>query len=431
MLKAKDEPVTTTTNAPVLLLADPDQDQAVTLMQLLRLEGYVVHAAASAEQAQQVARTYPLDLALIHERLPGGSGLALCRALHLGRPNLPILLMLRESEEAIGTAFEAGATDYLSVPVSPVVLSRRVARVLAAARARAQVTALEKRWTQSFEKHHAPQLLIDPSTSAVIDANPAACTLYGYTREQFHKLKLKDLEAVDKASEEQTAALSTLFSARHRIANGETRPVKVLSGPVDMDGRTLVLAIVIDQSKRARIEAAARAQRELHSLLEQSAVKLTRSLALNDVLQGLLMETDSYVKADAALLLLVDEDTAYVAAGRGFEAHTTAESLKAFDAPLRSLAPLAWMAEQKRPLLIEDTARYTGWPDLPALKWVGAQVSAPLVFDGTLFGFLLLQNAKAGTFSEHDPERLMAFASPAALALHAAVLYAEVQGAGE
>jgi GAF domain-containing protein len=62
---------------------------------------------------------------------------------------------------------------------------------------------------------------------------------------------------------------------------------------------------------------------------------------------------------------------------------------------------------------------------------VGAQVSAPLVFDGTLFGFLLLQNAKAGTFSEHDPERLMAFASPAALALHAAVLYAEVQGASD
>lgn len=421
----------TTTNAPVLLLADPDQDQAVTLMQLLRLEGYVVHSAASAEQAQQVARAHPLDLALIHERLPGGSALALCRALRLGRPELPILLMLRESEEAIGTAFEAGATDYLPVPVSPMVLSRRVARVLAAARARAQVAALERRWSQSFEKHHAPHLLIDPSTSAIVDANPAACTLYGYAREQFHKLKLKDLESVEQPNEEQTAALSTLFSAHHRTASGETRPVKVLSGPVEMDGRTLVLAIIIDQSRRARIEAAARAQRDLHRLLEKSSIALTRSLALNDVLQSLLMETSPYVKADAALLLLVDDESAYVAAGRGFEAHTTAEALKAFEAPLRTLAPLAWMAEQKRPLLIEDTSRYTGWPELEALRWVGAQVSAPLIFDGLLLGFLLLQNAKANTFNERDPERLMAFAGPAALALHAAVLYAELQAAEE
>ncbi len=399
-------------------------------MQLLRLEGYVVHMAASAEQAQEVARAHPLDLALIHERLPGHSGLALCRALHLGRPDLPILMMLRESEEAIGTAFEAGATDYLAVPVSPVVLSRRVARVLASAKARAQAASLERRWAQSFEQHHAPKLLIDPSTGVIIDANPAACTLYGYTREQFHKLQLKDLEAVDPPSEDKPGALSTLFSARHRAANGDTRPVKVLSGPVEIDGHTLVLAIVVDQSKRARIEAAARAQRDLQKLLAQSSVTLTRSLALNDVLERLLVEAEGYVKADTALLLLVDEQSVYVAAGRNFESHTTAEALQAFQPPIRTIGPLAWMAEQERPLLIADTGRYTGWPTQPALRWAGAQVSAPLIFDGVLLGFLLLQNKESGSFTERDPERLMAYAGPAALALHAAIVVAE-ETAGE
>ena len=81
-------------------------------------------------------------------------------------------------------------------------------------------------------------------------------------------------------------------------------------------------------------------------------------------------------------------------------------------------------------LLIADTGRYTGWPTQPALRWAGAQVSAPLIFDGVLLGFLLLQNKESGSFTERDPERLMAYAGPAALALHAAIVVAE-ETAGE
>lgn len=409
--------------APNLLLADPDQDQAVTLMQLLRLEGYAVHTASSAEQAQQIARAHPLDVALIHERLPGRSGFALCRALRLGRPDLPILMMLRESEEAIGYAFDAGATDYLASPVSPVVLSRRVARVLAAARERGAIAALERRWSQSFEQHHAPKLLIDPATATIVDANPAACTLYGYPRERFTGMKLKDLEAGERAPDEQTGALMTLFSTHHRLANGDSRPVKVLSGPVEVDGHTLVLAIVIDQSKRERIEAAARAQRELHKQVLGSAETLTRTLALGGVLERALIEVDAYVHADVAILLMLNEGAVYVAAARGYEGHTDAAALQAFQPMTRTVPSLAWMAEQKRALLLPDTSRYTGWPAHPALRWAGAHVGAPLLFEDNLLGFLLLLDAAPGRFSERDPERLMAFAGPAALALHAAQIY--------
>lgn len=413
----------TSTATPTLLLADPDQDQAVTLMQLLRLEGYVVHMASSAEQAQQIARAHPLDVALIHERLPGRSGFALCRALRLGRPDLPILMMLRESEETIGYAFEAGATDYLAAPVSPVVLSRRVARVLATARSLAVNTALERRWRQSFEQHHAPKLLIDPATGTVVDANPAACTLYGYPREEFTGKKLKDLEATDRAADEQPGALTTLFSAHHRMANGVARPVKVLSGPVEIDGHTLVLAIVVDQSKRARIEAAARAQRELHTLAMASAAALTRTLTLGEVLGRMLIEVETYVRSDAAILLMLDENAVYVAAARGYEGRTDADTLRTFQPAMRSVPPLAWMAEQKRALLLPDTSRYTGWPAHPALHWAGAQLGVPLVYEGSLLGFLLLLNAEQDGFNDRDPERLMAFAGPAALALHASLVY--------
>jgi PAS domain S-box-containing protein len=409
--------------APALLLADPDPDQAVTLMQLLRLEGYIVHMASSAEQAQQIARNQTIDVALIHERLPGRSGFALCRALHLGRPDLPILMLLQVTDEAVGTAFEAGATDFLALPVNPVVLSRRVARALSAARALTDRAALERRWTQSFEQHHAPKLLIDPADGVIVDANPAACTFYGYPREQFAQMRLKDLEALDRPAEEQGGALTTLFSARHRLAGGEARPVKVLSGPVEMDGRTLVLAIVVDQSKRARVEAAARAQRELQSMVMASAAVLMRTLALNEVLERMLVEVEAYVRSDAALLLMLNDGEVYVAAARGYERYTSADALKAFQPAVKTIPPLAWMGEQRRALLIPDTRRYTGWPTQSALRWVGGQVAAPLLQESGLLGFVLLLDAAPGRFSERDAERLMAFAGPAALALHAALIY--------
>jgi transcriptional regulator with GAF, ATPase, and Fis domain len=214
-----------------------------------------------------------------------------------------------------------------------------------------------------------------------------------------------------------------LFSARHRLATGEARPVKILSGPVEMGGRTLILAIVVDQSKRARLEAAARAQRELHTMALASAAVLMRTLALSGVLERTLVEVENYVRSDAALLLMLNEGDVYVAAARGYERYTSADALKTFQPAVKTVPPLAWMGEQRRALLTTDTRRYTGWPTQSALRWAGGQVAAPLLYESGLLGFILLLDASPGRFTERDAERLTAFAGVAALALHAALVY--------
>jgi len=35
---------------------------------------------------------------------------------------------------------------------------------------------------QMFERNRAVQLLLDPETGRILDANPAACEYYGYSR---------------------------------------------------------------------------------------------------------------------------------------------------------------------------------------------------------------------------------------------------------
>ena len=49
---------------------------------------------------------------------------------------------------------------------------------------------------QFFEKNRAVQLLIEPETGAIVDANPAACAFYGYERDRLRRLRITDLSTL-------------------------------------------------------------------------------------------------------------------------------------------------------------------------------------------------------------------------------------------
>ncbi|HEV7844384.1 MAG TPA: PAS domain S-box protein, partial [Pyrinomonadaceae bacterium] len=51
----------------------------------------------------------------------------------------------------------------------------------------------EERYREMFEKNQAIQLLIDPASSRIVDANPAACEFYGYSVEEFKAKKITEI----------------------------------------------------------------------------------------------------------------------------------------------------------------------------------------------------------------------------------------------
>jgi PAS domain-containing protein len=48
----------------------------------------------------------------------------------------------------------------------------------------------ESLFNDIFERNGAVQLLIDPADGSIVDANPAACEFYGYSRDVFRTLKI-------------------------------------------------------------------------------------------------------------------------------------------------------------------------------------------------------------------------------------------------
>ncbi len=92
-----------------------------------------------------------------------------------------------------------------------------------------------------FKNNHAVMLLINPETGDIIDANPAACSFYGYDQDELLSMKIWDINILpkDQLSEEWVAPSRApqLFPFSHRLATGETRDVEVYSGPIGVRDR--------------------------------------------------------------------------------------------------------------------------------------------------------------------------------------------------
>ncbi len=137
---------------------------------------------------------------------------------------------------------------------------------------------------QIFEKNLAVQLLIDPDTGRIVEANPAACAFYGYAREELIQRKITDINSlpvseVHAAMGQATGERKNTFRFRHRLATGEIRDVEVHSGPIEVDGRRLLYSIIHDVTDSERTQA------ELHrtiSLLQSTLDSTTDGLLAID-----------------------------------------------------------------------------------------------------------------------------------------------------
>ncbi|MFK4227251.1 response regulator transcription factor [Streptomyces sp. NPDC019890] len=116
-----------------VLIADDDVDIRDLVAFKLTQSGHEVIAVEDGMAALKAARSEPVDVALLDIRMPGMSGLDVCRELRAApeTESLPVILITARSQEGdVETGFAAGADDYIIKPFSPRELSSRVQAVL-------------------------------------------------------------------------------------------------------------------------------------------------------------------------------------------------------------------------------------------------------------------------------------------------------------
>ena len=127
-----------------------------------------------------------------------------------------------------------------------------------------------------FRDHPSVMLFIDPSSGWIADANDAATRFYGWSRDELRAMRVDELNTLDPATirAEMARAVSgsrSVFAFRHRLASGGTRDVEVHSGPVELDGRTLLHSVVVDVTERNDALAALEASEAFASAIVANA----------------------------------------------------------------------------------------------------------------------------------------------------------------
>jgi PAS domain S-box-containing protein len=355
--------------------------------------------------------------------------LALVRAacVTAGVPDLPILMVVPPLSPVIEMAYDAGASDVIAASDPEIVRARRLSAWIAAHQRQTDAEqiarSLRRQWEQVFMRNPAIALLIDANSSEIVDANTAAVRFYGYSIEQLRALHLRHLEATGDLVPMQ----GSLRTYAHKLANGQVRDVKIFASPLDMDARNLIFMIVFDNTKRREAETAEIYQRNFAEALRHTAAALTSTLDLDGVLDRILQQIAQAIPHDSANIMLVKDGIARMVRWRGYAPRTADADLAALRISIDDYTNFRYSALTRQPLAIPDVTRYPGWHIIPSTAWIKSYMCAPIRVGERVIGFLNLDSAKVGRFSQADAERLQALADQAAVALRNASLYRRIK----
>jgi PAS domain S-box-containing protein len=117
----------------------------------------------------------------------------------------------------------------------------------------------EERYRNLFQRSRAVLLLLDAGTGAIVEANPAACSYYGWSKAQLLNMKINEINMLtdEQVKNEMKLAVRekrNYFVFKHRLANGTTRFVEVYSSPLTLTGRKLLYSIIHDITDRRKAE---------------------------------------------------------------------------------------------------------------------------------------------------------------------------------
>ncbi|MBI4776938.1 MAG: PAS domain S-box protein [Deltaproteobacteria bacterium] len=201
---------------------------------------------------------------------------------------LPVLMVVAKEEAGLLKAgIQPIVDEAIFTPVQEGELHMRVASLLRTRRLskelkrheevhghkeRRSVAENEARYRGLFNNHHAVMLIIDPANGAIVDANPAACAYYGWSKEALSRMNIADINTLspDQIREQMNAAQSNLrhyFEFKHRLADGAMRDVQVYSGPIHMGEHNLLYSLVFDVTEQKRMEEALQQERDFSNAI--------------------------------------------------------------------------------------------------------------------------------------------------------------------
>ena len=167
-------------------------------------------------------------------------------------------------------------------------------------------------------------LLVESMTGRILDANQAACRIYGWTHEEMLMKTASDLAGDHPTlfvnSDERLNGVhpdlrETVLQTLNQRFNGEVFPVEISGSILNLASENVLLVIVRDITDKVKAEATIRSREQYLQLLNKITWDALAGNSLHDTLQALVERVAELFDASSAFINLWDEQTHLIRPG--------------------------------------------------------------------------------------------------------------------
>ncbi|MEW6757460.1 MAG: PAS domain S-box protein [Acidobacteriota bacterium] len=267
-----------------LLVVEDSEDDTLLLLRVLRKGGFdPEHRRVETPQAMAGAlASQDWDLVISDYMMPSFNAVEALSVLQSSGRDLPLLVVSGSIGETRAVEImQMGARDYifkdnLTRLVPAVVRELREAEARARGKeAEARLKTNEATFRLLFQSHPQPMWVYDRESLAFLEVNDAAVAKYGYGREEFLRMSLRDIrppEDLPRLEEDvrrERSALQVSGPWVHLLKDGRRIEVEIHSHTLTFQGRPAALVVAEDVTDKLAAERALQAsERRLRTLME-------------------------------------------------------------------------------------------------------------------------------------------------------------------
>jgi len=248
-----------------ILCVDDTEAQRYAVSRILRNAGFDVLEAATGQQALEMMGSQP-DLVVLDVNLPDISGLDVCRIIK-SRETIARTPVLQVSATHVNTrarveGLEGGADAYLVQPIDADELTATINALLRVKQTEEALWESQQQYRAFFEANPLSCLVFDISDLKILAVNEAAIHEYGYSREQFTSMTLRevvapnDLPLLNKLLPPTSVPLRPGRVWKHRTRNAGFIDVEMTWAALRLNERDAQLVIIQNVTEKLSRQAA-------------------------------------------------------------------------------------------------------------------------------------------------------------------------------